>query len=922
MTTNETNVAKPPIWNLPHQRNAFFTGREEVLSLLEQSLYTDKLTCLVQPLAFRGLGGIGKTQTAIEYAYRHMKEYQAVLWVRADSYPVLLTEFANLATLLQLPERYQSNQRVVVAAVMRWLRDHDQWLLIFDNVEDMNAVNTFIPTATRGHILLTTRSQATGQIAQPIEIEKMSVDVGALLLLRRANLLSLTASLDDASAENRHLASEITRLLDGLPLALSQAGAYIQETPCTLAAYIDLFQTRQADLLQQRGSFDENYPASVATTWSLSFEKVLRANPAAAELLHLFVFLYSEAIPEEILTEASLHLGDTLEPVATDSLLLEATFKELLRFSLLDRDSDTATFSIHRLVQVIFKDSMNKDVQMLWAIRTVQAVNEVFPGVDFSTWPRCQRYVLHARTCAALIDEWNLVFPNAARLLNQTGAYLRIRAQYTEAEPLYKKALAIWEETLGPEHSNTAACLNNLALLYEKLAKYEEAESLYQRALAIWQKILDPFDPTLAICLNNLAQLYRFQGKYEQAEPLYQQSLAIRKQVWGMQHESTATAYHNLATMYDEQGKYEQAEPLYQQALAIREQTLDAAHPDISATLNSIAILYHEQGKYKEAESLLQRSIAMHEKIFGPDHVETLTGLNNLALIYKDQGQFEQAELLYRRVLSIREQRMGSAHPDVADSLNNLASLYSTQGKYPLAEEYYQRALAIYERTPGHLHYRTASCLNNLAELYRLQESFDKAEPLYMEALAIWEQVLGKDHPKTASTLSNMALLYQEQGFYDKAEQLHQQALAIREQKCGTNHPSTMNSLHNIASLYRVQKKFEQAEKLYQRVLEQYQHTKEPGHPDITHTLHNLALLYTDWERYDQAEELYKQALTDWTQKFGSDHPQIRTILNNYTHLLWKMGRDTEAAALIAPYTHTLVSPSKISIEEQVDDST
>ena len=915
-----TDEAKPPIWNLPYQRNAFFTGREEVLSQLKQSLYTDKLTCLVQPLAFRGLGGIGKTQTAIEYAYRHGKEYQAVLWVRADSYPILLTEFVNLATVLQLPERDQINQHLVIAAVMRWLRDHDQWLLIFDNVDDMNVVNTFIPTAARGHILLTTRSQATGQIAQPIEIEKMSVDIGALLLLRRANLLSLTASFDDAPTENRHLAAEITRLLDGLPLALSQAGAYIQETPCTLAAYITLFQTRRADLLQQR-SFDETYPASVATTWSLSFEKVLQANPAAAELLHLFVFLYSEAIPEEIISEASLHLGDVLGPVATDSLLLEATFRELLRFSLLERNPDTETFSIHRLVQVIFKDSMNPDVQLLWAIRTVQALNEIFPGVDFSTWTRCQRYVLHAQICATLIDEWNLGFPNAARLLNQTAAYLRIRAQYTEAEPLYKKALAIWEQTLGPEHSHTAACLNNLALLYERLGKYEQAEPLYQRALAIWQKVLDPLDPTLAICLNNLAQLYRFQGKYQQAEPLYQQSLAIRKQVWGMHHENTATAYHNLAAMYDEQGKYEQAEPLYQQALTIREQTLAATHTDISATLNSIAILYHEQGKYKEAESLLRRSIAIHEKIFGPDHAETLTCLNNLALIYKDQAQFEQAESLYRRVLSIREQRMGSAHPDVADSLNNLASLYSTQGKYSLAEEYYQRALVIYERTPGHLHYRTASCLNNLAELYRLQEAFDRAEPLYKEALAIWEQVLGKDHPKTASTLSNMALLYQKQGFYDKAEQLHQQALTIREQKWGANHPSTLNSLHNIAGLYRVQKKFEQAEELYQRVLEQYQHIKTPGHPDIAYTLHNLALLYTDWERYEQAEELYKQALTCWTQNFGPDHPQIKTILNNYTYILWKMGRDAEAAALVAPYTHTLVSPSKISIEAQTDDS-
>ncbi len=910
-------MARPPIWTVPYQRNPFFTGREDVLSRLEGSLYADNPVCLVQPQGMRGLGGIGKTQTIVEYAYRHQGNYRAVLWIRADSYRSLVSDFVNIASLLKLSERNKNDQRLIVASVMRWLRTHAHWLLIFDGVEDFAVASEFIPAAGSGHILLTTRTQAMGGIAQPIEIEKMPAEVGALLLLRRSGLISLAASLDDALKEARALSTRITELLDGLPLALNQAGAYISETHSTLSAYLDLYYARRVDLLRERGSFDESYPESVATTWSLSFEKVSQANPAAAELLHLFAFLYPEGIPEEIITESSPHLGDVLEPASADALLLESAYGELLRYSLVDRNPDAETFFIHRLVQAVFKDRMDKDTQLLWAIRTIQAVNDVFPGVDFPQWSLCQRYILHAQECAALIGEWNLLFANAARLLNQTGAYLRTRAQYAEAEPLYLKALAIWEQTLGPDHKNTAACLNNLALLYEKQAKYELAEPLYLKALAIWEKVLDPLDPTIAICLNNIAELYRLQGKYKEAEPFFQRSLVIREQVWGRQHPNTATIYQNLADLYTDQGKYRQAKTLYLQALAIREQAAGPEHPDTATTLNSLALLSTQEGKYQVAEAFLQRSLLIQEKVFGPDHADTLTCLNNLALVYANQGRYEQAELLHQRILSIRERQMGANHLVTADSLNNLASLYSTQGKYHQAEEYYRRALTIYEQTLGHLHYKTASTLNNLAELYRIQERFAEAEPLYMQATAICEQVLGPDHLYTATTRSNIALLFQEQGFYEKAVMLHQKVLAMREQKFGADHPSTILSLHNIASLYRVQGKYEQAEALYQRVLEQRRHILDPDHPDIITTSHNLALLYTDWERYEQAEVLYKQALLFWTQKFGINHPYTGTILANYTNLLHKLGRDSEAIALLAQYPQAAIPTLHLYVKKQ-----
>src|SRR6266571_3504453 len=257
-------AALPSVWNLPYQRNPFFTGRGDVLTRLHDSLHADHTAALTQPHGISGLGGVGKTQTALEYAYRYHTEYQAVLWARSDSQGVLTSDFVNIAHLLDLPEKDEQDQNQIVEAVMRWLRVNSRWLLILDNVEDITVVTPFIPLASRGHILLTTRTQAMGGIAQHIAVEKMSPELGALLLLRRAGFIAIESSLDAANDDDRTQALEISHALDGLPLALDQAGAYIKETPCGLADYLLLYHARVTDLLSARGSAHSDYPGSVA----------------------------------------------------------------------------------------------------------------------------------------------------------------------------------------------------------------------------------------------------------------------------------------------------------------------------------------------------------------------------------------------------------------------------------------------------------------------------------------------------------------------------------------------------------------------------------------------------------------------------------------------------------------------------------
>jgi tetratricopeptide (TPR) repeat protein len=875
-----------PLWNIPYQRNPFFTGREDVLSQLHHALHAENAVALSHPQGISGLGGIGKTQTALEYAYRYEAEYDAVFWVQADSAAALTSGYVTLAQLLRLPERDEQDQRIIVEAVLRWLRVHTGWLLVFDSTDDLTAAEPFLPKAGRGHVLFTTRAHALGRIAQRLEIQQKEPETGALLLLHKANILPLQSVLDGAVRDDRRVACEISQELDGLPLALDQAGSYVKETPCSLMDYFVRYRIRRQDLLQARGNLNLDYPASVATTWSLSFEKVSQANPAAAELLNFCAFLAHDAIPEEILTAGASHLGAILAPVAANPMQLDQSCKEVLRFSLFQRGADVRTLTIHRLVQAVLQDNLPAETCAYWKQRAVLSVSAASPNVqDVAQWDACEQWLPHALVCATWIEQTQMTIPEAARLLNGAGSYLDERARYPEAEPLYRQALAINEQQLDSEHPETATSLNNLALLYYHQGKYAEAEPLYQRALAIDEQQSGTVHPDTASSLSNLAELYRAQGRYEQAESLLKRVLAIHEQQLGINHPSTARSLNNMAALYYHQGKYAEAEPLYQRALAIREQQLGTVHPDTAQTLNNLALLYHRQGKYAEAEPLYQRALAIYEQQLGTDHPDTVRSLNNLAELYEMQGKYAEAEPLLVRALAIREQQLGTDHPSTATSLNNLALLYHHQGKYKQAEALYMRALTIYEQQLGADHPDTARSLINLAELYQVQGKHNEAELLLVRALTIYEQQLGTDHPDTAQTLNNLALLYHRQGKYAEAEPLLVRALAIYEQQLGADHPDTARSLINLAGLYQVQGKHTEAVSLYQRALTIYEQQLGVTQPEMTLCLNNLAILYTRRGRFAEAVSLYRRALQITEQQLGPDHPNTQKIRKNYATL-------------------------------------
>jgi tetratricopeptide (TPR) repeat protein len=642
--------ALPAVWNIPYPRNPYFTGREELLSRLATSLRAGETVGISQPQAVSGLGGVGKTQLALEYAYRYYQDYDAVLWTRADTQEALISGFVAFAALLQLPQQEERDQLKIVQAVKHWLTSHTRWLLILDNADDLKLVRDFLPPAGRGHTLLTTRAASMGRLAHPIEVDALDVEPGALLLLRRADLLSSDAPLEQADVSERAIALSITQELGGLPLALDQAGAYIEETQCSLVDYLQLYRSQRADLLKARGGLVPDHPEPVATTWSLSFALVQERSAAAADLLRVCAFLHPDAIPEEIITEGAAVLGRKVKAMARDPQAFNQALGVLLSYSLLKRQPEEHLLSMHRLVQAVLKDGMDIPTYRQWAERVVQAVNKALPDdVEYRTYARYERCLPHAQECAQLIEQEHLTSFAARRLLYLTGIYLKEHARYAEAEAFYQHSLRIREQVLGPVHPDVAAPLNGLAALYAEQGKYAEAEPLYQRALRIWEQALEPDDPLVASPLNGLAALYREQGKYAEAEPLYQRALRIWEQAYGPDHPQVAYPLNNLANLNKDQGKDAEAEPLYQRALRIWEQALGPNHPLVATPLNGLANLYREQGKDAEAEPMYQRALRIREQALGPDHPRTREVVRNYTNLLRKMGRETEASELEAR---------------------------------------------------------------------------------------------------------------------------------------------------------------------------------------------------------------------------------------------------------------------------------
>lgn len=764
----EASLTKPaPYWSVPFLRNPFFTGRQDLLNELAARLNNDRDGAPARLYTLYGLGGIGKTQVALEYAYRHALRYSAIFWISAETGEHIVSSMLRIADVLQLPERNEPDQQQALEAVQRWLTTHHRWLLIWDNVENLELVLRRVPSTHRGTMLLTTRHEALGTLAHGMALSPLEREEGIQFVLRRARLCDavVTSRWPGQTAEEKSaeyaLAARLVKTLEGLPLALDQAGAYIEETGCGLAGYLSLFEQQCARLLARRGQASCDHPYSVATTFALAMVRVEREQPSAGDLLRVCAFLHADAIPAEFFSAGAVHLGPVLQGLASDPVQLDRALAALRTFSLVQHQPETQTLSLHRLLQVVMREQMDEQEQALWVQRIIRALATVFPTEDEADWEQCDRYLAQVFHCAPDMMRVGKDLPETGELFYKAGSYLIERGRLEDAEWLLEQAIVLGQQQCGSAHPALIPRLMRQAKLSWKQGRYELAELRLRRILFIEEQHKEFDHPQIAETFNNLALLYWEQGKYDQAEALYLRALDIYEQTSGPDCPELGITLGNLALLYWKQGTYERGEQLYQRALRLQEQVLGLAHPGLGTAFANLAALYRAQGKYELAESLFQHALTMQEQALGAEHPGLGVTLNNLAFLYVDQQRYAQAEQLFQRALCIQEQALGVEHPELAYPLNGLAILYTAQAQYQRAEALLQRALRIRECHLSAEHPELAETLHNLAKIRQKQQRTTEALAIAERALTMRRRALGSNHRKTLETQTLLVQLEQ-----------------------------------------------------------------------------------------------------------------------------------------------------------------
>jgi tetratricopeptide (TPR) repeat protein len=645
------------VTNLP-PRNPDFSGRSTLLKELHETLTTGGAMAVVQAATVHGLGGVGKTQLALEYAHRYATDYDVIWWVPAEQSVAIPGLLAGLARRLGVPE--QGDQAELLASLWDVLRERDRWLLIYDNAEGPRDLEPYRPPAGSGRVLITSRTPTWSRLADTVRLDVLDRDEAVAFLRRRIG------SIDTATL------AALAEALGDLPLALEQAAAYLDETQTTPADYLTLYQQHGAALLTLGEPLTTEQ--TVATTWQIALERI-RTTSAAHDLLSLCAFLAPDAIPRALLGKHAGVLPNLLHQAVRQPLAYNQAVGALGRYSLVTITADTLT--VHRLVQTVVRASHTPQDQQQWAGAAVRLINVAFPddSDDVVSWPACARLLPHALAVVDYAETLDVEPQATALLFNKAAVYLRSRGQYRQALTLHEQALTGLRRVLGDDHPDTLTSMNNLAMTRRAFGDADGARDLHEQALAGRRRVLGQDHPDTLHSMNNLAATRRELGDLQGARNLHEQGLAGLRRLLGEDHPNTLRSMNNLAMTRRAVGDLDGARELHEQALAGLRRQLGEDHPATLSSMNNLAMTRWDLGDLQGARELLEKALADRRRVLGDDHPDTLTSINNLAETLRASGDLQGARDLHEQALAARRRVLGDDHPYTLQSMNNLATV-------------------------------------------------------------------------------------------------------------------------------------------------------------------------------------------------------------------------------------------------------
>ena len=773
----------PPGSRLLHSRNPLFTGRADNLHHLADNFLYDannRDVIITQTAVAVGMGGIGKTQLAVEFAHRYGRYFPGgVFWLSFAEAATIPSEVAACGgpvgldlipgfNDLPLADQVQMVQRVWHEPVAR--------LLIFDNCEEEKLLAAWRPQHGGCHVLVTSRRQ---QWDPALGVSQLRLDV----LPRKESVALLRRFVPDLAERD---ADAIAAELGDLPLALHLAGSFLATYGRVVSptAYLNQLRDKQildhASMLGRGASHSPtSHDLNVARTFAVSYERLDSTNETdilAIMLLERVAFLApGEPVPDDL--RRALALADEADD--GDQLQLEDAWRRLIVLGFLDSEND-GTVRLHRLLALFTRTKANDPVSVQRASEkaVVSLVQRHHDGVGYVNPLSLLLPHLRFVTLAA----WEREEAQTAHLCSWFGHHLRQIADYSAALPYHERALTLYEQILGPDHSHTARSLGNLGILFATLGQLAKARTFAQRALTVQERTLGPDHPDIAQSLNNLGYILKAMGRLGEALSLYERALSIRERTLGPNNPQTAISLGNIGTLFRDMGDLVKAQAYFERALDIHERILGSRHPDTGISLGNLGSVLHATGNLAEAYSCYARALIIHEQSFGPNHPTTGTSLDHLGILLTDMGDYEEAKKYLERALNINQQVFGSNHAETAESLCHLASLLHKTGQFAEAQKYLESAVNIQEQTLGYTHLTTATSLYNLGYLLKDMGQLAEAQPYFERALAVREQILGPTHPRTINTLLNLGKLLHDAGHFSEAQRYLERILILKKQ--------------------------------------------------------------------------------------------------------------------------------------------